>query len=301
MDQMIMGPRPSIASPGAIVCLRVLLILLASLHWSCRGQSEEAASAPWDRLCHLEGVRLDRLEMEQKEATQRDILSIVTRAFPGPEASGFTGTPAMFIRLREHARGACWVLLFLEPVRKSPGAARARALLFDDNGVGQGDEIFNCGWRHDSFVDLKKISVPGSLNCISISSQMTVGPSPETLYLAISRKRLVLVRLEGDGQFLRNDYSYPNHTVGPLHVPSNVEESLEELHSADPARVLALLVWIGGTHWTGDRLDLQHEDPAQSDLANHVIREHRISECLATLTRSPNAWIAESALHCRSD
>lgn len=186
-----------------------------------------------------------------------------------------------------------WVIASLESTGKIPDQARIQVWVADDEGALVSHTVFGGGWRHLEYSDVRRGAGPGGLDCLSITSLLFAGEW--TQHVSLVDGRPALVRLEEKGRPLRNDYAWPNHTLGPVRAPASVAAVLEELRFGSPVAVLSRLTWIGGFHWDGADAFLLHEDKASADLHRRVKADADVRRQIAALAASTHPWIAEAA------
>jgi hypothetical protein len=118
-------------------------------------------------------------------------------------------------------------------------------------------------------------------------------------YFAVGSDRLRLVRLESaKGDAVQNEYIYSNYEIGIVPEGSTEEEWASMLESADEAKVLSALVFLGGRHLKEPQRRLL-PDPAESKYAalfQQLAASPRIRELIAHLSHSENEWVKQAAL-----
>jgi hypothetical protein len=103
--------------------------------------------------------------------------------------------------------------------------------------------------------------------------------------------------MENDkGEAVQNEYLFPNFEIGIVPTGEMEEEWIDMLRSADKARVLSALVFLGGRHLTEAQRRFAPE-PAESKYASlfqKLISDARIRELIGGLSDSENEWIRQA-------
>jgi hypothetical protein len=118
-------------------------------------------------------------------------------------------------------------------------------------------------------------------------------------YFAISGDQFRFVRMENDkGEAVQNEYVFPNYEIGLVPAGNTEGEWIEMLQSAEKAKILSALVFLGGRHIT----EFQRRftpGPAESKYAglfSKLVDSPRIRELITGLSSSHNDWIRQAAL-----
>ncbi len=144
---------------------------------------------------------------------------------------------------------------------------------------------FNTGWR--MYLRRARLATVPFLDqpVLAMETELVRGWSTAIVqYYVLLQDMPVLVRLEAmDGTAMRNSYSHSHVVSGPPVPRRSRDEWLEALSSEDSRKVLAALLWLGGTH--------RRENREVNSLRDHP----SVRFALTKLAVSENKWIAEGA------
>jgi len=191
-----------------------------------------------------------------------------------------------------------FVILLGEPEMTVPGGSSACVLLLDGGLHRINSWCFQTGWRIT--LDSASFDFSNDLGSDIIALHMTRfinGRNVAKEYFALSGDLLRFVRMENDkGEAVQNEYVFPNFEIGIVPTGETEEEWIDMLRSADKAKVLSALVFLGGRHITEAQRRFVPE-PAESKYASlfqKLISDARIRELIAGLSDSENEWIRQA-------
>ena len=208
------------------------------------------------------------------------------------ETDDFRGYLAFITDLRNDRVELRRVVVRLETTGKIPDYARIRVGVVGPDGPR--DSAFFGGWRHLEFTGVEKIVRPGGPDLLLITSETMLLPQPRAYY-ALAGERIELVRLEVDGKLYPNYYTSPNHTIGPVHPPSDEADALRALEGDSWTRRMSMLTWLAGSHYTGKNPELWHEDTKVAELARELKWSPRVKAAVEALAKNPDPWTRDVA------
>ncbi len=205
------------------------------------------------------------------------------------------------------------VRFFLEiaPGRRHPGFCGLRVHHFDEQWQFTSAVAFSTGYR-TKITDVRKEMVPNIAAEAIVVTTISAGPwstlpdgtrKPPRLqrqYYACVSGSLMLVRREDEkGHLVRNNYA--NWTVPEvgMHYPTgSVEQMCDLLETGTNAEVLAVLVWLSGSHLPSDRKRLDGASQETLESAKRfeqLIAAPQLREIIAALRQSENQWVSAYA------
>lgn len=193
---------------------------------------------------------------------------------------------------------AC-VLFEGHPLLIIPGESGARVVVLALDGHRRFAARFSTGWRID--IRGARLLAPGEHGfpafAVDTAAAINGRTVPREIY-ALTRDHVALVRLEdSSGAATRNNYMYPNHTIGP-EPPARTVEGWERVFAgSDPALLLEALTWHAGIHRSPGKRerDVQSEEDTDAELAARVRQSPLVRRRVEELTHDPDAWISEAA------
>lgn len=185
------------------------------------------------------------------------------------------------------------------PLDTIPGGSSARIFVLDGEGRALTQTEFQTGYRI-TIDDASWLQDSGhGFPCVLVYSGSVInGSDIARQYYAFLDETFALVRLEhSNGKLVRNEYCWPDHTIGPG-VPERTPQEWEAaLRSPNRAEVLHCLVWLGGKHCDLLHRDVRQEGEPRRDAERVLATRGRsgVQSVVEALTRSEDRWVREAA------
>lgn len=240
----------------------------------------------WQVLLSFENQDLEGLDEKSLRAVDNAI-SKLTGPSRAPEFVQFE--PRLFRKIANSTGEQRYMLVEQLPMRFIPGAETIRVNIFDTAGKVLSSTEFDTGNRMAITGMRIRTNYWVVPNALTIDCEYWLGGNSSHQIYAIVGNELRLVYL-GDGLRVDdNNYQTPWMTIGPR-LNLSADEWERELQSADDARVLSALIWLGGSHWDGQAPPYDEDRPDGEKVTNLYARDS-VRQRLADLAKSPNYFI----------
>lgn len=267
--------------------LALLLLTLAggAVGWTAYRRATEESRA-WERLLALEGKDL----FPQSAAGHATaVASLFDRFAPG-------GVPWHVFRIAAGSPDERVVLLRLSATPKFLGSDEIGVTVLGPDRRRRSAASFPVGFARRARSARLQSTPP--LLIVETDSGFQFG-QPLHLYFAFLEDQAALVRLEEpDGRLVPNRYLPFQQAAGPVQRRLGTAELESDLSSADRARILAALVWLGGVHHRTLELPTSGAPgEAEETYPDAVARAHPgIRARILQLRAHPDPWIREAAV-----
>ncbi len=163
---------------------------------------------------------------------------------------------------------------------------------------------FSVGWR-TGFGSATWIQPVGmQFGCIHVTTGAYIsGADLENQYYVLLGNTPYLARLaDSQGKPIRNNFRYPNHTVGPDMTAVRVDQLKAWLLSNQESEILVALTWLAGTHRIGVS-GIDQGLPSESLESDKAIKNIRmlmkdadVVDRIHSLKKGNQMWIREAAM-----